>query len=188
MRYLIAKNTIDEKIWSMVESKLNVMGNTLDNKKETLNATTVKSDIDANKTSNNKYVNLVLEKIENYEERKNRMNRRKDIRRGLEVTLDMDVRIFFILIFHGCFFFFWPPVDFLFEITCEGVVSELKERCGELITNNYCRKAMETSDPPAQMIVVMMKAMATVTEDEHSMKTWRLRATKSFLITATKSR
>lgn len=101
VRYLIAKNTIDEKIWSMVETKLNVMGNTLDNKKETLNATTVKSDIDANKTSNNKYVNLVLEKIENYEERKNRMNRRKDIRRGVEVTLDLDVCLFF----HGSFFF-----------------------------------------------------------------------------------
>jgi hypothetical protein len=82
----------------MIETKLKVMGNTLDDKKESLNAESIQSDVDVNKKTNNKYVSLVMEKMENYEERKNRMNRRKDIRKGIQVTLD-EVRFDFLFLF-----------------------------------------------------------------------------------------
>lgn len=89
VRYLIAKNTIDERIWGMIETKLRVVGNALDDKNESLKATSVVSNIDANKKYKNKYVPMVMEKMDNYEERKNRMNRRQDIRLGINVTLEV---------------------------------------------------------------------------------------------------
>eukprot|EP01126_Amoeba_proteus_P050619 TRINITY_DN599_c0_g1_i15.p1 TRINITY_DN599_c0_g1~~TRINITY_DN599_c0_g1_i15.p1 ORF type:complete len:249 (+),score=71.85 TRINITY_DN599_c0_g1_i15:428-1174(+) len=93
IRYLVAKNTIDDRIWEMLEKKLQVVGNALDDKQECLNATSIKSDVDANKRINNKYVSLALEKMDNYDERKNRMYRRQAIREGLDLSeLDEEIK------------------------------------------------------------------------------------------------
>eukprot|EP01125_Pyxidicula_operculata_P005146 TRINITY_DN1877_c0_g1_i2.p1 TRINITY_DN1877_c0_g1~~TRINITY_DN1877_c0_g1_i2.p1 ORF type:complete len:636 (-),score=129.79 TRINITY_DN1877_c0_g1_i2:240-2147(-) len=83
IQYLIAKGTIDEDIWKMINNKLKVVGTALDGGKEDLKASHVKSDVKSE--SNSEFVSLVLEKVDNYEKRRKRMKRREKIRKGLIV-------------------------------------------------------------------------------------------------------
>ena len=60
-----------------------MVGTCLDGKEEKMSALSVTSEIDVDKSKHkNKFVDLVQEKITNYEERKARMVRNADLRNG----------------------------------------------------------------------------------------------------------
>jgi len=79
VQYLVAKGTIDEEIWKALDKKLAVVGTTLDGDQTTLRAQSVQSKVSTH--HDNEVVSLVLEKVDNYQNRKARMERRAEIRK-----------------------------------------------------------------------------------------------------------
>ena len=110
--YLIAKDTIDEMIWDMVNRKVRVLGGALDrdaNDKMVAQHSVAELDLSSQAIKvhfsplvthgfrnfvniapqSKEFVSLVLEKVHNYDKRKERMERRQQIRKGgLEVGDD----------------------------------------------------------------------------------------------------
>lgn len=76
-----------------------MVGSAIDGKDAALSAQYIKSEIDADSIKSSKFVNLVMEKLDNYDERKNRMIRNQELREGNvivdEVLLNTEIMIFF---------------------------------------------------------------------------------------------
>jgi SWI/SNF-related matrix-associated actin-dependent regulator 1 of chromatin subfamily A len=78
IQYLVAKGTIDDIIWDMLNKKLAVLGTALDGDEDKFSAAAMHSSVGTK--NDNELVSLVREKMDNYEGRKARMLRKTEIR------------------------------------------------------------------------------------------------------------
>jgi len=94
IQYLVAKGTVDDIIWEMINKKLAILGTALDGDADKFSAE--KSHSSVSTKNDNELVSIVLEKATNYEGRKARMLRKAEIRNNssLEpVSDDFDIEI-----------------------------------------------------------------------------------------------
>lgn len=78
--YMVAKGTIDERVWDVIESKMGILGETFDGeaKKLDLDSKKVNSNVG---TNTNSFLQYLLEKMKDYEERIEEGIERYDIRK-----------------------------------------------------------------------------------------------------------
>lgn len=82
IHYLIAKGTIDERVWDVLETKLSVLGETFDGKASSLNldSKNVNSIDVSDNIESSSFIQYLIQKINDYEERIEESIERYDIR------------------------------------------------------------------------------------------------------------
>jgi len=79
--YLVAKSTIDEFLWGLISHKLEVLGETLDGQQDKLDVhSSTDAEVDPNLSQADAFMEYLLEKVDSYDERKEKMEHRRLLR------------------------------------------------------------------------------------------------------------
>lgn len=80
IRYLVAKNTVDEMIWTLIDRKLDVLGHALDGKDDKQEVTVLEGRTDAENCIDT-FLRGILDVVDTYDERKDAWNEAREARK-----------------------------------------------------------------------------------------------------------
>ncbi|KAL6076217.1 SWI/SNF-related matrix-associated actin-dependent regulator of chromatin subfamily A-like protein 1 [Balamuthia mandrillaris] len=75
--YLVARGTLDEMIWDLIEQKLEVLGNTLNGEEEVLDVEEKEGKVGIEPDTVDYFLSRFLQQVENYDERRREFKERK---------------------------------------------------------------------------------------------------------------
>lgn len=87
IRYLVAKNTVDEMIWTLIDKKLDVLGHALDGKEDKQEVTVLEGRDDAENCIDT-FIRGIMDVVDTYKERRDSWKEANEMRKKMRANQD----------------------------------------------------------------------------------------------------